>query len=69
MLFLLSNPKGIPAEELVLEKDVVVVTFSYRVNAFGFFSYEDPLIPGTFNYHILFNSLHLNNFITGCYQL
>ena len=46
MLFLLSNPRDIPVDDLVSEEDVVVVTLSYRVNAFGFFSYEDPLMPG-----------------------
>ena len=46
MLYLLSNPRDIPVDDLVSEEDVVVVTLSYRVNAFGFFSYEDPLMPG-----------------------
>ncbi len=45
-LFTLSNPEDVPAEDLVEDQDVVVVTFSYRVNAFGFLSWEDPLMPG-----------------------
>ena len=53
MLFLLSNPNDIPVDDLVSEEDVVVVTLSYRVNAFGFFSYEDPLMPGKFGYCIV----------------
>ena len=48
MLFLLSNPRDIRVDDLVSEEDVVVVTLSYRVNAFGFFSYEDQLMPGIF---------------------
>ena len=50
MLFLLSNPRDIPVDDLVSEEDVVVVTLSYRVNAFGFFSYEDQLMPGIFGF-------------------
>ena len=55
MLFLLSNPRDIPVDDLVSEEDVVVVTLSYRVNAFGFFSYEDPLMPG--NLQLLYDTL------------
>ena len=46
MLYLLSNPRDVPVDDLVTEEDIVVVTLSYRVNAFGFFCYEDPLMPG-----------------------
>ena len=46
MLFLLSNPRDYPVDDMVSEEDVVIVTLSYRVNAFGFFCYEDPLMPG-----------------------
>ena len=54
MLYLLSNPRDVPVDDLVTEEDIVVVTLSYRVNAFGFFCYEDPLMPGKEvcrNYH------------------
>ena len=52
MLFLLSNPRDIPVDDLVSEEDVVIVTLSYRVNAFGFFSYEDQLMPGIFQFQL-----------------
>ena len=46
MLYLLSNPRDVSVDDMVSEEDVVIVTLSYRVNAFGFFCYEDPLMPG-----------------------
>ena len=46
MLFLLSNPRDIPVDDMVAEQDVVIVTLSYRVNAFGFYCYEHALMPG-----------------------
>ena len=46
MLYLLSNPRDVPVDDMVAEQDVVIVTVGYRVNAFGFYCYEDPLMPG-----------------------
>ena len=51
-LFTLSNPTDVPVDDLVAEQDVVVVTLGYRVNAFGFFCYEDVLMPGEI-YHFI----------------
>jgi carboxylesterase type B len=45
-LFTLGNPEDIPAADLSGDQDVVVVSFSYRLNAFGFLSLEEPLLPG-----------------------
>ena len=45
-LFTLGNPEDIPADDLVSDQDLVVVSVAYRLNAFGFLSYEDPTLPG-----------------------
>ncbi|XP_059097691.1 cholinesterase-like [Tigriopus californicus] len=45
-LFTLGNPADIPAEDFVANQDVVFVSVNYRVNAFGFLSWEDNVLPG-----------------------
>ena len=45
-LFTLSNPEDAPADDLVSDQDIVVVTVSYRLNAFGFLCTEDNILPG-----------------------
>eukprot|EP00095_Tigriopus_kingsejongensis_P008028 maker-scaffold630_size122347-snap-gene-0.11 protein:Tk08028 transcript:maker-scaffold630_size122347-snap-gene-0.11-mRNA-1 annotation:"hypothetical protein DAPPUDRAFT_303775" len=45
-LFTLGNPSDVPAEDFVADQDVVFVSLAYRVNAFGFLSFEDSTLPG-----------------------
>ena len=45
-LFTLSNPEDAPADDLVSDQDLVMVTVSYRINAFGFLCTEDETVPG-----------------------
>ena len=45
-LFTLGNPEDVPADDLVQDQDLVVVSIAYRLNAFGFLSYQDPILPG-----------------------
>ena len=49
--FTLSNPEDVPGSDLAADQDVVVVTLAYRLNAFGFLSYEDSMIPGNAGLH------------------
>jgi len=35
-LFTLGNPEDVPADDLVQDQDLVVVSIGYRLNAFGF---------------------------------
>jgi hypothetical protein len=39
-LFTLSNPEDAPADDLVSDQDLVVVSVSYRINVFGFLCTE-----------------------------
>ena len=45
-LFTLGNPEDVPADDLVSDQDLVVVSLAYRLNAFGFLSFEDPILRG-----------------------
>lgn len=45
-LFTLGNSKDTPADDLVSDQDLVVVTLAYRLNAFGFLSFEDDVLKG-----------------------
>ena len=45
---MLGNPADVPPDDLVSKEDIVVVTIGYRLNAFGFLSFEDPLLPGNY---------------------
>ena len=45
-LFTLGNPADVPAQDFVSSQDLVFVSLSYRLNAFGFLSWEDERIPG-----------------------
>lgn len=45
-MFTLGNPQDVPADDFVSDQDVVVVSVAYRLNAFGFLTYEDPNLPG-----------------------
>jgi len=45
-LFTLSNPEDAPADDLVSDQDLVVVSVSYRINVFGFLCTEDIVVPG-----------------------
>ena len=47
-LFMLGNPADIPPDDLVSKEDIVVVTIGYRLNVFGFLSFEDPILPGNY---------------------
>lgn len=60
-----------PGADLVADQDVVVVTLAYRLNAFGFLSYEDSMIPGNAGLHdqylaILWVSVNLKKDSKGC---
>ena len=44
---MLSLPSSICNEVIHgILQDIVMVSISYRLNAFGFLSFEDPIIPG-----------------------
>ena len=45
---MLGNPADIPPDDLVSKEDIVVVTIGYRLNVFGFLSFEDPILPGNY---------------------
>ena len=42
----MGNPEDVPAEDLVADQDVVFVSVGYRLNAFGFLTWEDAVLPG-----------------------
>ena len=45
-LFTLSNPTDFPAQDFITDQNVVFISLNYRVNALGFLSWEDEIIPG-----------------------
>ena len=45
-LFTLGNPQDVPADDLVSDQDLLVVSVAYRLNAFGFLTFEDTNLPG-----------------------
>ncbi|XP_046679564.1 esterase E4-like [Homalodisca vitripennis] len=45
----MSSEKFRYGPELLLDKDVVLVTFSYRIGIIGFMTTEDDVIPGNFH--------------------
>ncbi|XP_063840197.1 para-nitrobenzyl esterase-like isoform X1 [Scylla paramamosain] len=44
-LFVTSAPSRFPGQDLAAS-DMIVVSFNYRTNAFGFLSWEDRVLPG-----------------------
>ena len=42
----MGNPEDTPGDDLVSDQDVVVVTFGYRLNVFGFICTEDTQFHG-----------------------
>ncbi|KAK5648891.1 hypothetical protein RI129_003783 [Pyrocoelia pectoralis] len=46
--FMLGAPKFLGGYQYITDKDVVFVSFNYRVGIFGFLSMEDDVLPGNY---------------------